>query len=336
MTKRLGLFLSAWLALACASNPFPLSAFDPAVHGSAAAEWAPHDHALEWWYVTGIVADGAGDSYFFQFTIFHGYRLGALEGFVLHLALTDVTNGKHFFFEDSSPPGDRVFGRADAIVFKNSAIAMRAKDGTIERLSLTGTGREFSFALDAAPAKPAVWHGENGIIAMGAADRPEERSFYCSFTNLKLEGTLAISGRSGPVTGSGWFDRQWGRFTEYGWDWFSLRLFDGREFMLFGFPKTGLNAGTLVRADGNAVAVASFAYEKTGTMRYAPPGGRSYALGWRLRLPAGEVYDIHPVLADQFNPSQETPPYWEGLCEVSSSAGEKIGYCVVETTDGAQ
>jgi predicted secreted hydrolase len=336
MKKHIALGLFLFMTFACAGNPYPLRPFDPALHGSPAVEWAPHAQGVEWWYVTGIVNDSEGRRYFYQFTIFHGFRLGAIEGFVSHLALTDVAAGKHYFYEDFAQPNNRVYGSEKTIALKDSAVMIETDDKGISRLSLSGTAPGFSLTLGLTPAKPAAWHGEKGIIVMGQPEKSRERSFYYSFTNMQTEGQLILSGKKIPVKGSSWFDRQWGAFTESAWDWFSLRLNDGREFMLFGFPGTGFNAGTLVAPDGAAAPVASFQYEKLGSMRFTAPGGATYILGWRVKLPSGEEFRILPMLADQFNPAQNTPPYWEGLCEVFSANGEKLGFCIMETTAGAQ
>ncbi len=328
------LFCLACIA-SCATNPFPLKAFEPGVHGSIAEEWAPHHNVIEWWYATEILEDEEENHYLVQFTIFHGRRFGAIEGFVLHLAVTDVGNRKHYFFEDACQPRAAIYGNGKEIVFKANRISPVMSDGSISTLIMEGRAPAFSYSLTARLSKPPVWHGEDGVIVMGHEGESGERSLYYSFTGMDTEGVLELAGTRHRVRGSGWFDRQWGEFTETAWDWFSLRLFDGSERMLFAFPGTGYTCGTLISPDGTASALPRFTYTRLAAMRYVMRG-RTYSLGWSIRLASGEEYRIVPRLADQGNPARMTPKYWEGICDVLSPAGEKLGFCVVETTHGAQ
>jgi predicted secreted hydrolase len=321
--------------LSCAANPFPLRPFHPEVHASAAGEWSPHDHTVEWWYVTGALKDEADNSFFYQFTVFHGFRLNLFEGYVLHLAVTDVKNGKHWFFEDSGQPNETVFGREDRVAFKESDIAVSTSSDEITAMEVRGEAGKFSFAFHMRPRKKAVWHGRDGIVVMGHEDQAAERSYYYSFTDLETEGGLTLEGRTVAVRGSSWFDRQWGKFTETAWDWFSLRLTDGREIMLFSFPETGYNAGTLVERDGRAAPIRSFQLQRLKSVEYPAPDA-VFSLGWRILLETGDEFRVLPLMADQYNPSQNTPPYWEGICSILSMKGELLGYCVTETTVGAQ
>ncbi len=335
MKKMWLVVLGVWFTAACAGNPFPLRPYQPAAHGTAVEEWPPHDHVGEWWYVTGVLADQEERQYFYQFTVFHGYRLNMFEGYILHLAVTDVSGGRHWFFEDFSPPHDRVFGNQKEIVFKDSRIVMASSSGLVTAMEVRGEAGDFSFAFHLRPRKGAVWHGRNGIVTMGHEDQAAQRSFYYSYTDLETEGGLVINGASLPVKGGSWFDRQWGVFTETGWDWFSLRLADGRDIMLFSFPASGYGAGTIVAPDGRAVSVPSFRLQRLKSVEYSAPDA-VFSLGWRVVLDTGEEFRILPLMADQYNPAENTPPYWEGVCSVLSMKGEVLGYCVTETTIDAR
>jgi predicted secreted hydrolase len=134
------------------------------------------------------------------------------------------------------------------------------------------------------------------------------------------------------VSGWSWFDRQWGTFQQKGWDWFSLRFFDGDRIMLFCFPKTGHREGTWVRADGTASAIPDFDYSVESWLKR---GGQRYGLGWRLELPVnGGNYRVEPLYSKDFNPNPAND-YWEGLCRLLDENGNLAGYCVAETTGPA-
>ena len=68
-------------------------------------------------------------------------------------------------------------------------------------------------------------------------------------------GTLTLGGTAFPVTGTAWFDHQWGDFIAVGgggWDWFAVNLEDGTDLMLSLVRDTDgsypLVYGTLVEA----------------------------------------------------------------------------------------
>lgn len=76
---------------------------------------------------------------------------------------------------------------------------------------------EFELQLTIQKGKEAIWHCDNGILAMGLPDDPKQRTVYYSYTNLPTKGTLTIKDNAGEaatleVIGKSWFDRQWGPF----------------------------------------------------------------------------------------------------------------------------
>ena len=101
--------------------------------------------------------------------------------------------------------------------------------GEVQTLdALTG---EFRFHLGLTPAKPAIIQGENGVSQKAPGEG--KASCYVSFPRLRVDGE--IDGQT--VQGTAWMDHEW--FThqldpgQVGWDWFSVQLEDGTEYMLF-------------------------------------------------------------------------------------------------------
>jgi len=163
---------------------------------------------------------------------------------------------------------------------------------------------------------------------------------YYSRTRMRAEGTVSVDGEAIPVTGSAWFDHQWGDLTaatETGWDWFALQLDDGREVMLFNLRDEAGDAlvgATLVEADctSREVEPADVAISNTGTW-LSPHTGCEYPMGWELTV-AGEHFVITPVLEDQ-ELATGREDYWEGAAIVSGDASgrayvELTKYCVDE------
>ncbi|GEM_PF-484242 len=311
---------------ALSSYPTQSGVFEGFPHGSAVEEWAPHRGMGEWWYVTGVLEDERGEPCFFQFTVFHG-RAGRTEGYMLHLAAT--ASGEHRFIERRALPGKRVGGDADRVSFGDSFLELMTAGGEPVGIRAVGKSNGLSFDIMGRLAKPPVWHGDEGIVVMGRRDDPNERSYYYSFTSIPSKGVLTLGDKTYRVSGSLWLDRQWGTFTNIAWDWFSLRLLNGEEYMAFGFPKEGTAFATRVGADGAASAADRVSYDRLGLMSVVRKDV-AYSLGWKLRID-DEEFTIVPLAAGQVNSI-----YWEGICEVRSPSGEFLGYCVTETTERAQ
>ena len=325
------IFIVLLLAMAggCASFYPHLKVYAPDLPGSVTEDWQPHYDAVEWWYATGYLEDDLDESLFlYQFTIFHLAR-GPADGYILNLAITDYENQHHLFEGRAVSASRKTFGDENQIVFQDNRFTLDAGKMTIE-----GAGRDFSFQLVLESTKPAVWHDLDGVITMGHPDKPKERSFYYSFTNMDTSGTMEFVdvdgvGRSLAVTGKSWFDRQWGAFTETGWDWFSFRFFDGEEAMLFSFPSTGHKGATWIYKDGKVDYFSDFEYSVAEWRKYRT---RIYGLGWTLHIPkVDQTFRVEPLFFEDFNPNRIVN-YWEGLCNVYDEQGVLVGYCIVETT----
>lgn len=328
--KKLLVILSAVIIVSCATNPYSLRNFNPDTHGSAFDEWSGHFETSEWWYVTGIVEDAESNVFFYQFTIFHGYIKTGQEAFSVHLALSDLAGQKHYFYNSAGMPGSNVYADEAGTMYRDSWINIGKKDGQISGMEIRGKARKFSFEFTVVPEKPVVWHGEDGIVVMGHEEDDNERSYYYSFTSMDTKGKITLDGREFSVKGKSWFDRQWGRFSEYYWDWFSFRLDDGREIMVFGFPFTGYTAGTIIYPDGTYRPLESAEY-KVIDLSIRKDGIHTFYLGWSLTAD-GETFKVVPTMSDHSNVAPGVPAYWEGPCDVYDENDQRLGWCVVEAT----
>lgn len=335
--KRILVFLSVALVLAgCAFNKSVYIPYDKAVHKDAAYEWSPHDDGGEWWYLTGYASGQNGKPYLYQITIFRGYAIrhgiSLLEAYSLHLSFTDSSTGQHVFSEKIKMSSDTVYGDARCTVFKDSSMCF--ENG---RITIDGRSDKLRLNLECTPVKDAVWHGKDGIIVMGHPDKPKERSFYYSFTNMATKGAIEFQDEKGSwvkIDGNGkaWFDRQWGKFSELGWEWFSFRFFDDEEIMLFPFPKTGTKEATYVDRQGKVVRFDDFTYS---VKEFKTFDGNKIGLGWNVTVPfKDKEYVVAPLVEDQYNPSF-LQKYWEGICTVMNKKGELVGYCIIETPTSA-
>lgn len=332
------------LALALCSAPDwkqhapPFTAHLPADHGNHP------DFRTEWWYATGEVADAEGARFGFQLTIF---RQGLEPGlpapedpfwsvrtvYAAHVALTDIGAQK-------TRSAERV-RRANAALAGAREGELRAwvEDWEIERDPSSGAlhararAREIGLALDLAlaPTKPAVLHGERGLSEKGSQDG--NASAYVSFTRLATKGALELDGRTLEVAGESWFDHEWGTSQlgtgAVGWDWFGLRLEDGRELMLYRLRRADGSAlaqsgGTLVRADGSTRTLHESDVHLAVSARWkSPRSGADYPAQWTLSIPSESLeLELAPRVPDcEIDGRRSTGTiYWEGPVAIAGSA----------------
>lgn len=310
------LFLIAFLVLG--GGPADRSELTfPRDHGSHP------DAALEWWYYTGHLRDRATREYGFQLTFF---RAGDMH--LAHFAWTDPAR-KTFRYEEKSHLG--IPGIASA---ETGRLAVANEDwsavlsGETHRLHAAGRGWRLDLTLR--PSKPPVVHGENGISRKGAGT--EEYSRYVSITRLAASGELFRDGRSEQLSGSAWFDHEWGTGAlpedAAGWDWFALQLDDGSDLMLYRIRgrdgrATPFSSGTFVTPDGKPGAITWRDVRLTSTGEWRSPKTRArYPSGWRLEIASLDLQGmIEPLLPDQELITERSTGvnYWEGACRVSAT-----------------
>jgi len=305
-------------------------------HKDATYEWSPHDDGGEWWYLTGYASDQNNKLYLYQITIFKGYLIhnvvSLIEGYALHLSFTNCSTGQHVFSEDIKFRSDEVYADARCAVFKDSMMCLDN-----QQIKIVGKSDKLKMYLEGTSTKDAAWHGKDGIIVMGHPEDPKERSYYYSFTNIKTKGEIEFKDKEDnwvKIDGNGkaWFDRQWGKFSELGWEWFSFRFFDDEEIMLFPFPKTGSKEGTYIDKKGTTISFDNFTYN---VKKFETFNGKKIGLGWNVTVPFKEKeYAVVPIVEDQYNPAL-IQDYWEGICNVFNSKGELVGYGIIETPGSA-
>lgn len=318
----------------------------------------PRDHGAhldtrtEWWYLTGELDDEAGARFGFQFTVFRrGLEPGAgapgesplraRHVYAGHLALTDVGAQRTRFAQRlarSSPIARAAEGKLE-LVLEDWELA---GDERGLALAAADPAQGFGLALTLVPEKPLVRHGIDGYSAKGG--EPGNASAYVSWTRLAARGTLTLDGRALSVRGGAWFDHEFGSSVlepgTVGWDWFGLRLDDGRELMGFVLRDEhggvrAASAGTLVERDGTARALTVGDFTLTNESHWTSPhtSGR-YPAECTLRVPAhGLELRLRPLVADcELRDAGATGVvYWEGPVEVTGSVGgrgyvERTGY----------
>jgi predicted secreted hydrolase len=202
------------------------------------------------------------------------------------------------------------------------------------------TGGTVAIDLLAGPGDELVLQGDSGLSRKGP--EPGNASYYYSLPRMPVRGRLVLGGDTVAVSGAGWLDREWSTSALgsglAGWDWFGLRLDDGRDLMVYRLRRTDgsvdpYSAGVLVDADGRVrrLAAGGVHLDVLDTWT-SPTTGVRYPSRWRLRVPAeGLDLEVTPWL-----PQQElnvTFRYWEGAVDVRAWGARQVnGSGYVELT----
>lgn len=316
----------------------------------------------EWWYFTGLLeADGApGRRLGYQLTFF---RIGlaahppaldsafaAGQAVMAHLAVTDLASGRHVFSEllwraaplsGGFPAGGDLLAWALAPPGTAGRWSVRLAPGGFA-LAARDDARGVALELALRAGGPPVLEGPNGYSRKSAGEG--YASLYYSYPRLGTEGTIEVAGERFRVRGTTWMDKEFGSSQlapgQVGWDWFSLRLADGRDLMLYA----------LRRADGGADFRRATLVLPSGEVRWLEPGewtalplstwrsprtGAVYPSGWRIEVPSAALaLEVRPEVAGAEDVSALVPglAYWEGPVRVLAPGGAPAGEGYVELT----
>jgi predicted secreted hydrolase len=332
---------------------------------------AAHDRLTEWWYYTGHLRDAMGARYGFELVVFRAERGGFPISWASHLAITDE-GGQAFHFAQRSEIGPQVDRSSDVAGATTgfdlrllraaagqdnpvpsqapsaaTAWIMRGGDGhdrltavaTSDEALAAGTPEGLGLDLTVTATAPATLQDVDGWVDFG----PAGGSYYYSRTKMSADGALTLGGRTFRVTGTAWFDHQWGDFISVGgggWDWFAINLADGTDITLSlvraadgSYP---LVYGTIVDGRSRHLRASDFQVTPTGRWR-SPRSGADYPSGWLIELPGeGLRIELIPSVLDQELDARASTGvvYWEGSQVVTASRGGRSigGEAYVELT----
>jgi predicted secreted hydrolase len=295
----------------------------PRDHGAHA------DFRIEWWYVTGAL-DAPTADIGFQLTFFR-FRPGYAEKLRSPLAARQILLAHTAL----SWPGDRLqysersarahlgahFSTSDCDVAIGAWHLWRATQGEQEFFRLQAQSSAFTFDFTLTPTQAPLLQGVAGYSRKGGA--PEQASYYLSWPQLRVGGTLRHAGRSQAVAGHAWFDHEWSStlLTEQavGWDWLGVNLADGGALMAFRLRDahgvTLFADATWRDASGRQRRFAAGEIGFTPLRHWrSPHSGGDYPVEIEIRLGERRVR-TRPVLDDQeLNTRRPSPVvYWEGL-----------------------
>lgn len=315
----------------------PLSLEYPRDHGSHP------EYQTEWWYFTGIASTAEGRRFGFQYTIF---RRGVLppsdtevrpamfpdQIYFAHLAIADIRNGEFRHAERVRRGAGNLAGASTGDMhawIENWEIKRDAGD----IVTIDAFDREEQIGLDLTlkPKKPLVYQGIDGYSQKG--DNPENASAYVSWTRIEANGTVQWEGQQFEVMGEAWFDHEYGTSQlgegVVGWDWFSIRLDDGRELMIYNLRQDDgspapQSSGTLVNEDGSTRHLQQADFEIESLDRWkSPNSGATYPSRWRITVPSADLdLQVRTLIENAELDVRQSAgtQYWEGPIAISGSA----------------
>ncbi len=352
----------ALLALLTAGSAAPAA---QALQARPRALEFPRDHGahpefgVEWWYATGwLRRDGAASAapeWGFQLTFFRT-RTGLAERLpgrfaprqllFAHAAWTDLAARRLLHAERIVRwTGAQATPRAAAAV-DDTRLQVggwrfeRGGDGRY-RCTLGDEGAGFSWRLALAPTQQLLLQGDAGFSRKGPL--PDNASHYYSQPQLEVDGELTTGGRvRHAVRGRAWLDHEWSGSLmpadAVGWDWIGINLDDGGSLMAFrlrdaqGAPVWA--GGTWRARDGaqRGFAADEVRFEPLAWWTSAATRAR-YAVRWRIACPAGS-FELKALLdAQELDARASTGTvYWEGLSELLSAEGKRLGLGYLEMT----
>ena len=295
------------------------------------ADELPHRNLSEWWYFTGRLATADGRNLGFEFVIFQAVRGDGPPAFAAHFAITDLAR-QELVFAERTAVGPSA-GRPNELGICVDGWWLALDDG---RFAVQADMPGYVLDLELEPQYSAVQHN-GGVLDFGELGW----SYYYSYPRLDVQGHLSDTRGVVSVSGTAWFDHQWGDFISIssgGWDWMSLRFDDGHDLMLteiWDERRRPVLAYATLSGGGRPLHLGadSFTAIPLGVWT-SPRTGTSYPAAWRVLIPElGLDLEVLPVFSDQELDARRSTGtiYWEGLVDITSN-GRRIGYGYVELT----
>ena len=329
----------------------------------------PADHfshpesKTEWWYFTGNLSDAeTGEPLGFQFTLFRqGLRppgsppadsrwISSHFG-LGHAALSLPGEGAFLFDQviERGSHGSAGFPVAGPIPVTSPALLARVGDWSVSLdaagdFHIAASFKGVRLALVAKPMVAPVLQGNAGLSQK--AEGTGNASYYYSIPRLQTTGTISWNGKSRPVRGLCWLDREWASNQlapdQIGWDWFALQLDDGRDLMLYQMRRADgtrnpFSHGSLRAPDGTVSHLPASAFSLVPARTWKSPAtGGIYPVEWLLRLPGHQLELRVTAAQDPQELALEPVPYYEGAVIVSGPGPAASGRGYMELTGYAR
>ncbi|QID16376.1 carotenoid biosynthesis protein [Nitrogeniibacter mangrovi] len=289
------------------------------------------DQDVQWWYWTGHLETAEGRRFGFEVVFFSFDSFLFMRDQLTQVAITDVAADRFRFGEHLKFHLPRKTDKRFDLNAGPHDIIRAVGDDRVDRIHSEVGGYVLDLEMQA--TKPTALHygGDAHPYRFGGY------TYYYSRVRMATRGTITVDGKTYHVTGTSWYDRQYGELYQAivkGWQWFAIELDDNRQIMLYdilGKSNRVERAGSITDAEGHTRPIMGdqFQVEVLGHWK-SPHTGCTYPSGWRVTV-EGQTYEVQPMVQDQelrakhgFWPG---PEYWEGAATVG---GDNAGKAYVE------
>ena len=306
----------------------------------------PHDFVVEWWYFNGHLKDKNGKEYSFMDCFFKVdvakvnfvhlsphliediFKNGEYVHFA-HSVVTDISRKKSYkeiqnlsFITKDSFKKDLLF-----IDYKNAHLLGEGSRGSIVEIAPNDfhlKNKNIDLILES--KKKPLLEGGHGYVGT-----PENGSYYYSFTDMSVIGSININGDDVEVSGKAWMDHQWANTTYKGkkdkWTWFSFQLENGTDIMCVEYDSKAVGKDTLIDIidkDGNQKQYKKAIIKPTGKHWKSRKTKTRYPLSWRIKIEGSDIIIKTKALAKEQEMIFGQINYWEGPMKVTAIInGEK-------------
>ena len=299
----------------------------------------PHDFVVEWWYFNGHLQDAKGKRYSFMDCFF---KVNLAKVKIPHLAphlvedifkkgeyihfshsvVTDISNKKsHKEIQNISIVSDDSFKKDLLYIdyYKSNIFGYNSRGKIIEITPNNFHIQNNYLNLVLISKKKPLLEGGHGYVGTH-----QNGSYYYSFTDLKVSGTLSIEGKEIEVWGKAWMDHQWAD-TSYKekkdkWTWFSFHLDNGTEIMCVEYDKeTGSDILVdIIDKHGNQTQYKKAKLTPIGEFWKSKKTKAKYPLSWKIEIDDGDiVIETESLVKDQEMIFGQIN-YWEGPLRVTA------------------
>ena len=306
------------------------------------------DFKIEWWYVTGWLADSSARPIGFQITFFRR-RIASASGnpsrfapqqlIVAHAAIADPRRGRLLHAQRIGRSAFDLAGAAERITdvhigewaLRSHASRSQANrspaDGGLRAVAID---RELRLDLMLDRTQPPLLQGDAGTSRKGRSTA--SASYYYTLPHLAVSGMMAVGDTTSRVTGSAWLDHEWSSAymdpDATGWDWIGINLDGGGALMAFQMrgpdDKPIWSSATMRTPDGGTRSFEPADVRWMSTRRWqSPRTSVAYPVAWRIVVGDLEI-ELEPLIDDQELDARATTGtvYWEGA--VAARAGGKV------------
>ena len=330
MSYFLKLTLAVVVILTFTACPKPVSVNDVyfAQADTLIDEAVHHKNSLEWWYFTGHLHDTlTQEEYGIEYVFFHFNPRDKSDYMMGNFAISIP--------QDSTFKYDYAIVKSDSLLtsrlplelgipYRQTNWQLSGKHGSYQLKAEMISNPGFAIDLKTDPLTGAWLHGEGtGYQHYGNY----AKAGYYSYPKLETSGTLSIDGRSIPVRGSLWYDRQWNCIGVYqkevAWDWIAMKLSDESDLMVFKLyhrkDQKFIYGGSYRNSKGDTFPLSSQDLKIEEKSYWQSPRTKiSYPVEWLVSIPKLEMeLTITPRFPDQELSLKFAAlyklHYWEGM-----------------------